>query len=105
VHATEGLLAVVGVPARGHASADREAQIESSQHPANSSLAQHAAGQPLFGWCSLVSLVQVTPLPAVTSSNHCTAHMQARRDAKEQARRDRLAAEEAERVLVSHFAF
>lgn len=30
--------------------------------------------------------------------------MQARRDAKEQARRDRLAAEEAERVLVSHFA-
>ena len=50
-HATKGLLADVGVPARGHASADREAQVESTQHPASSSLAQHAAGQRCFGWC------------------------------------------------------
>ena len=52
----------------------------------------------------MVPLVQVTTLPTVTSANHCSAHVQARRDAKEQARRDRLATEEAERVLVSHFA-
>ena len=52
----------------------------------------------------MAPLVQVTTLFAVTAPNHSTAHTQARRDAKEQARRDRLAAEEAERVLVSHFA-
>ena len=52
----------------------------------------------------MAPLAQVTTLFAVTAPNHNTAHTQARRDAKEQARRDRLAAEEAERVLVSHFA-
>jgi hypothetical protein len=52
----------------------------------------------------MAPLVQVTTLFAVTAPNHSTAHTQARRDAKEQARRDRLAAEEAERFLVSHFA-
>ena len=55
----------------------------------------------LFSPRLILSLLCASRLAFAFQGNQVEPILQARRDAKEQARQDRLAAEEAERILVS----